>query len=151
MPDYELYDKLVAETLSAQMQEAAENNGLIIDNYLKLGYTKYFIEVGKIACGLTQTQLYVKMGLFQFYWYKLRHRKLMKNVKRYTKKATATGPSDITILAENILSKYNITYKNIFEDIYQEYSLIDEHYMMFNKFENDSLFKKIEIIILLFK
>lgn len=121
MPDYELYDKLVAETLSAQMQEATENNGLVIDNYLELGYTKYFIEVGKIACGLTQTQLYVKMGLFQFYWYKLRHRKLMKNVKRYTKKATATGPSDITVLAENILSKYNITYKNIFEDIYEEY------------------------------
>ena len=50
----------------------------------------------------------------------------------------------------NIIDKNDKSY-NIFEDIYQEYSLIDEHYMMFNKFENDSLFKKIEIIILLFK
>lgn len=124
MPDLDMYDKIVAETLGYFMTESLTKGNLAINNYLQPEYMKYFIAVGKMACDLTQTKLYLRMKFFQFYWYKLRHRKLLKGIKRYSKRATA-ATVDVPKAIKIILDKFGvINYKAVFTDIYEEYYAI---------------------------
>ena len=123
MPDYNMYDKIVAETLTTLMEVAYNNDGLAINNFLELEHIKYFIEIGKMACDLTQKQLYVRMKFFPFYKYKLHNWKMMKGIKRQTSKSKVKS-ANIPLLMDRILSEYNLEHKEIFVDIYKEYYAI---------------------------
>lgn len=120
MPDYNLYDKIVAETLGELLQEAMDKQGIVINNYLELEHIKYFIEVAKMATNLTQTPLYVRMKFFSFYKYKFKNRKLMKGVKRHTDRIKIES-TNIPLIMDNILKKYEMKYSDIFISIYKEY------------------------------
>lgn len=123
MPDYDFYDKVVAETLTILIQDAINNKGLVVNNYLELNRTKYFIEIAKMACDLSHTQLYLRMKLFSFYKYKIKNWKMMKHIKRHKDKIEI--PIVNVVNLENTLTeKLNLKDKNIFNDIYEEYYTI---------------------------
>lgn len=123
MPDYDLYDMVVAETLKKFIPDAMKEGGLAINNYLEMEETKYFIELANMACNLVGATCYVKMKFFSFYWFKLRNRKLMKGIKRYTDK-TKLMLARTSEIGNEIIEQFDLSH-TIFEDIYKEYYQVD--------------------------
>lgn len=121
MPDYDLYDKVVAEALTELLEVLKDKAGLKVNNDLETDKNKFFIEVGKMATHLSGTQLYVSMSFFAFWSFKLHNRKLMKGVKRFKKADDNIILAPTYRIEKNILEKFNLKNKDILKDIYKEY------------------------------
>ncbi len=121
MHDYELFDKIVAETIAYYLKEAKENNYICI--YLPEGIDdtmKYFLEMGHIIMQLSDKPVYLDIDLLPYIGYKIKYRHIMKHMKRTTLKEQKKH-IDLIELMENINIKFNTESKTILPHIYHVY------------------------------
>lgn len=119
MPDYKLYDEIVAETLEHFMKHAADKRTIIINVKELRDLDNFFLELSKIAGELTGKKVYLRTTLFNYIKNRIKNPKLMKGIK-FCINDNITEYLPIFPVKLQILKKFNLT-SRIFNDIYEEY------------------------------